>query len=142
MNNKKVKNNLMKISALVDETLSLLNSKQVKPTSARETVSKPAKPESSLDYSINQRAFFKAAKAAKLSGAKRFTLVLAYLAKGSTKQTIAFSEIEKCWNKNSGLLNGKLDTRTYATRAKENGWVDSPKNGQYRLASGWTAITS
>ena len=37
------------------------------------------------------------------------------------------------------LLGGKLNL-AYPTRAKENGWVDSPTRGVYVLLPGWKGI--
>src|SRR5439155_7380346 len=45
-------------------------------------------------------------------------------------------EIEKAWNRMTALMGGKFNP-SYTMRAKDNGWVDTPKTGHYALRSGW-----
>ena len=73
-----------------------------------------------------------------MNGQQKFTLVLAYFAKGKPNTEIKLETVRDAWNGMKGLL-GKFNTG-YATRAKDNGWVDSPKAGVYVLLTGWTEI--
>jgi len=76
-----------------------------------------------------------------MSGPKKFTLLLAYLAKGDLKKVIALEEIQKQWNKMTAKsLLGMEFNRFYPASAKENDWVNSEKNGSYNLRPAWTAI--
>jgi len=92
----------------------------------------------SVDFEVNERAFAK--KHAKgLSGPKKFALVIAYLAKGDPKKEIPLKAVEKVWNRMTALLGGRFN-RFYSNKAKENGWVNSTKNGMYALRPEWREI--
>ena len=73
-----------------------------------------------------------------MGGPQKFTLLLAHITKGDTKKEVALATIQKQWNKMKGTL-GDWNTAA-ATRAKDQEWVDSPKNGTYVLLSGWKGI--
>jgi hypothetical protein len=73
-----------------------------------------------------------------MGGPQKFTLLLAHMVKGNTKQELALATVQKQWGKMTGLL-GKWNP-AYTTRAKEQEWVDSPKTGTYVLLSGWKGI--
>ena len=89
-------------------------------------------PELNFDEPI--RPFLKAFAKGR-SGPAKFTLLVAYLAKGKIGVAIQKSEIERAWGKVTGHL-GTFNP-AYTTRAKDGGWVDSPKNGQYVLMPSW-----
>ena len=87
------------------------------------------------DFTLPVRPFIKRyAKGA--SGAKRFTILVARLARGDEKVEVPFSEIDKQWNKMKVLLGGAFNP-AHASRARDNGWVDSPKHAVYKLLSEW-----
>jgi hypothetical protein len=90
-----------------------------------------------VDFSLNIRNFVKT-HAASMSGPERFALLVAYAAKGKTDQQVELAQIVKQWNKMTAHL-GKFNP-AYSTRAKDEGWVDSPKQGQYKLLTNWTEI--
>jgi hypothetical protein len=89
------------------------------------------------NFSTPMRAFIKA-HARTLSGPKKFALLVAYLSKNNPETTVVFTDIERNWNKMTGLL-GKFNP-AHSTRAKDNGWVDSPKQGVYVIVPGWEVI--
>lgn len=95
----------------------------------------PAPSRAAPDFSLPVRAFVKR-HAKGLGGPQKFAVLLARLSGGKAGGAIALSEIEKAWNRMTGLMGGKFYT-TYAVRAKENGWVDTPKTGHYALRSAW-----
>lgn len=95
--------------------------------------------ETGIDFSINERAFVKRYATDK-SGPKKFTLLLAYLAKGEIDKNIEISEIKKHWGKmTSKALLGKFNM-FYPNDAKTRGWIDSKKYGSYNLTSEWKVI--
>lgn len=102
-------------------------------SSARGQKSSPAK----ANFSTPMRAFMKA-HARTLSGPKKFALLVAYLAKNDPGTTVPFTDIERNWKNMTGLL-GKFN-RAHSTRAKDNGWVDSPKQGIYVIVPDWEVI--
>lgn len=92
-----------------------------------------------VDFSPNIRAFVKRYVADK-SGPKKFTLLIAYLAKGEIDNEVELSEIRGHWNKMSAKsLLGKFN-RFYANEAKTQGWVDSKKHGAYCLTKEWRNV--
>src|ERR1035441_1978089 len=95
----------------------------------RRTLATPT-PTSPATFDMNPRAFMKK-HASGLSGAGKFTFLLAFLAKGKTVVEVATAEMAKKWNSMTMLL-GKWNT-VHGNRAKENDWVDSPKRGVYVL---------
>ena len=88
-----------------------------------------------IDFSLPPRPFIKR-YAAGASGPKKFAILLARMANGDLKTEIAVSEIEKQWNKMKQPMSGSFNG-AHATRAKDAGWVDSPKYGVYKLLGGW-----
>ncbi len=86
-----------------------------------------------LDFSMGLRAFVKKHKSGK-SGAQKFTLLLAYLAKGDGKKAVALDEIVREWKTMTALLGSY--NNVHALRAREADLVDS-KEGLYLLRPGW-----
>lgn len=141
----------MRISIIVsdDDGNNYQGEVELTPTAKRIKKAKPvapAKPDSpparvakkSVNFSTPIRAFVKQ-HARNMSGAKKFTLLKAYLAKGEIGKEVQMTEIEKQWNKMKPLLGGKLN-RAHSTRAKESGCVDSPKYGVYVILPDWQGI--
>jgi hypothetical protein len=93
---------------------------------------------SAIDLSLPIRAFAKK-HAAGMGGPQKFTLVLAHMAGGDTKKQIVCADVEKQWNRMSGLLGSKFNS-AYPTRARDQGWVDSTGKGTYRLLTDWRGI--
>ena len=93
------------------------------------------RPTARLPFSLNSRAFMnKSAKG--MSGSQKFTLLLAHLVQGKTGQQIAGERIASTWNRMKSVLGGAYNG-AHATRAKAEGWIDSPKWGHYALSSSW-----
>ena len=91
-----------------------------------------------VNFSTPIRAFVKL-HARDMSGSQKFALLVAYLTKGDTKKELPMTDVEKNWNRMKPLLDGKFNL-AYTTRAKDNGWVDSPKRGFYVILPGWKGI--
>ena len=93
-----------------------------------------------LDFTMPIRPFVKKYSAS-MNGAQKFTLLLAYLAKGDSTKTVALSEIEGQWNKmtSKGLLGIKFN-RFHPAQARDNDWASTEKAGAYRLRPSWKAI--
>jgi hypothetical protein len=75
----------------------------------------------------------------RMSGPKLFVLLLAHMRHGRSGVPVHVSEIQKLWNTMSGLI-GKDFNSAYPTRAKDSGWVDTTKSGEYMLLPTWTGI--
>jgi len=88
-----------------------------------------------LDFSLPERAFIKR-HAKGLKGPQKLTVLVARLANGKTGEAVSFKAIEKAWNRMTEPMGGKFNA-AYTTRAKERGWLSSPKTAFYALRSGW-----
>jgi hypothetical protein len=115
----------------------------VKVNRANEKTSKgqgPGETKLSLDLSLPIRPFMKRfARAA--TGQQKFALLVAHMTGGDSNKKVESSKISTQWNKMSGLLGGKFNP-AFSTRAKDSGWVDSPKFGEYQLLPGWKGVLS
>jgi hypothetical protein len=98
----------------------------------------PLRAAQSIDFDLPPRAFMKR-QTGDASGPKKFVLLLARVTKGNTTEKVPVLDVEKLWNKMTAILGGDFN-RAYATRAKENGWVDSPQHGIYNLLPGWVKV--
>jgi hypothetical protein len=90
---------------------------------------------SSLSFSLNARAFMNTYGKGK-SGSQRFTLLVAHMAKGKIAAQISLERIESTWNRMKAVMGGPFNA-AHTTRAKERGWIDSPRRGMYELSNDW-----
>jgi hypothetical protein len=93
------------------------------------------RPANKLSFSLNTLAFMKK-YARNMSGSRKFTLLLAHLAQENTGQEISGERIASTWNRMKQVLGGAYNA-AHATRAKAEGWIDSPKRGHYALSASW-----
>lgn len=92
-----------------------------------------------INFTLNERAFVKR-YAANKSGPKKFTLLLAYLAKGKVGTNISLSDIRNHWSKmETKSLLGKFNL-FYSNEAKTRGWVDVEGHGIYKLTKEWEQV--
>ena len=124
-----------RLRALLKEAIDLLDGRTHAPAPrAKKTASKQSPPER-LSYSLNVRAFMKR-YGGNLGGAGKFTLLLARLANGKVGLAVSVKDIETQWNKMKGVM-GAAYNPAHSTRAKERGWLDTPKYGLYSLSADW-----
>lgn len=93
---------------------------------------------SGVDLDLPVRPFMKRYGADK-SGPKRFVLLLAHMTRGAAGARVHISDIQKLWNTMGGLIGGDFNS-AYPTRAKDGGWVDATKSGEYSLLPRWTEV--
>jgi len=91
--------------------------------------------DTNLSFDMNVLAFMNA-YARGMKGPQKFTLLLAYLAKGDVAQRVAPAVLKGHWNKMKAVLGGRFNP-AHANRAKAKGWVDSPEHGVYTLSDRW-----
>jgi hypothetical protein len=89
------------------------------------------------EFALPLRPFAKK-HARNMSGPQKFALVLAHMTKGQIGVEVELTPIRKAWSKMTELLDDF--NFAYPTRAKNHGWVDSPKKNVYTLLPGWTEI--
>lgn len=89
-----------------------------------------------LDFGLSSRAFVRKYGGLAESGPKKFVLLLSWIAKGRTDSQIDAEALRREWAKVKGLIGAEYQTM-FATRARDNGWVDSPKHGVFQLGRGW-----
>jgi hypothetical protein len=133
---------LQEIGRLVEECLEAIGDKPAAKDKIASTISPRrsgpgAGTSHTLDFSSPVRFFMKK-HATGMNGQQKFTLVIAYLAKGKTNAEVKLAEVRSTWSSMKGIL-GKFNTG-YATWAKDAGWVDSTKPRVYVLMSGWKGI--
>jgi hypothetical protein len=90
----------------------------------------------SISFSGNERGYIRRHVTAATSGQQKFVILLAWLTKGDPKAKIATHDLEKAWARLKGPLGGEYRS-TYATRAKDGDWADSPEKGQHCLLPNW-----
>ena len=134
---KSLQRNLEQIKSLVEECLlNLVEVPHKKNISIKASRQPKEDHSSNLDFTMSGRAFIKR-YARGMSGPKKFTLLLAYLAKGDTSKSIKFDVIKKHWKK--GVFGGQINS-FYSTQAKDKDWIDSKKKEEYSLRPSWKAI--
>lgn len=69
------------------------------------------------------------------SGAAKLTVLIAHIAQGKTDVAVDSADLQSAWNRATAFL-GEFN-RAHATRAKDNGWIDSLKHGEYVLRESW-----
>lgn len=106
------------------------------PTRVNRSIAVSSDRQTKVDFTIPIRAFLKKYSAG-LSGPEKFTLLLAYLAKGNENKSIALADIQSAWP--TSLMGGKFNP-AYTIRAKDNDWVHTESAGSYRLRPSWKAI--
>jgi len=130
---------LSQAQALILEAMTLLGSDaaapKVKPskTTAKKTAG-------SFDFTTPIRPFVKR-HASKMSGPKKFVLLVSYLTQGDESKTVRLSDVTAEWNKmtDKSLLGMKFNL-FYTNEAKNNNWVRTPAKGAYQLGSDWKEI--
>lgn len=140
MNQELLKQNLNEIKRLTDSCLNALGrtKDQITTTAKLKPSSKSKSPE--IDFELPIRPFIKQ-NAKKMSGPKKFTLLVAYLAKGDINKQVLLSEIAKEWNRMTAKhLLGLKFNRYFTSEAKDHDWVETKKKGFYNLRSSWKAI--
>jgi len=73
-----------------------------------------------LDFDLPTRSFVKKYAGQRMSGAKRFVLLLASLTKGKVGVDIPFQDIRRAWDKMTEPMGGKFNP-AHTTRAKDSG---------------------
>lgn len=141
MNKSELVSSIQQIRDLAEKCLAGLRDSTGPPKIIKGQTSAPrASRQMGVDFDKPMRPFImKYAKG--MSGAKKFTLLLSWLAKGDLKKEVALSEIRKSWNtmKSKDLL-GIGFNRVFPDRAKNKDWVDSKKKGFYHLRPDWKDI--
>ena len=110
------------------------------PRELPEITAKAPQKESEIDLGLPLRPFMKRyARGASFFGSRKFALLVARIAGGDLSAEVPISDVQKQWGKMKGIL-GAFNA-AFTTRAKDDGWVDSPKFGIYSLLPGWNKVT-
>lgn len=133
---------LEQIRALLEESIALVKKGAPKRliATSQPTLTRTGRPGKDIDFSMPIRPFVRKYSVG-LSGQEKFTLLLAFLAKGDATKRISLEEIEKYWSKMTAKnLLGMEFNRFYSGQAKDNDWVNTEKPGLYYLRPSWRAI--
>lgn len=101
---------------------------------------KPVIGNADIDFGLPIRAFARKYTSGSSGGAAKFTMLLAFIAKGSDAEDVSGERVRSEWGKLTAHLGAF--NRAHATRAKDNAWVDSPAHGTYRLGPLWRGAFS
>lgn len=124
---------LRQIQRLVNDALSAATSG--KPPKKAPASAKPvAVSTGSISFGMNVLAFMKK-YARGLSGPQKFTLLVAYIAKGDVSAQVPSLVIQGQWNKMKTMLG--QPNPVHGNRAKANGWVEPVKTGTWKLTDTW-----
>ncbi len=95
---------------------------------------------SQIDFDLGERAFINQYVKG-LNGQKCFAWIVVYLTKGKIDEVVNITQITRMWGRCSGVL-GKKYRSTFATRCKNEGWVDNKENKKnlYVLKKKWKEI--
>lgn len=132
-----------KAQGLLEQALGMLGSEGATPAKPRKAKAASAPAAASItadvDFDTPFRAFVKR-HAGDMSGARKFTLLIAYIAKGDVKKSVDLAEIKQHWNKVTakGLLGMSFNPK-YTSEAKEHDWVNASA-GAYVLRPNWRGI--
>jgi hypothetical protein len=140
MNTTELEKQLQIIKKAAEQALSLLGVEEKASDTQVRLVTEVAMDASEIevDFSMQPRAFFKK-YARGFSGTKVFVLMVAYFMNQRNSNMAALSDIQKEWSKMKGIIKYRFAS-SYAVRAKESDWVDSPKNSFYSLRPRWKDI--
>jgi len=130
---------LEQIRSLVDECLGGLRSGEEQQGLAAEgdpQESKLERTQSSNEIDLGKpvRPFMK--NYDRLSGTRKFVLLLAWVSKGDLEKQVSLSEVVALWSGMKGML-GMDFNRKFSTEAKDKDWVESKKHGFYNLRPSW-----
>lgn len=112
--------------------------RRLPPVAAKVTGGKMSRKPDDLQFTLPIRPFMKKFGAG-MSGPRRLVLMVAHLAQGKVGASVEINKVQKLWGKMSALMGGRYNP-AYASRARDDGWVDSPKFGTVTLLSGWKAV--
>lgn len=102
--------------------------------SVKATVTPPVAGEP--DFELPVRAFVKR-HAKNLSGPRKYAVLVARLCGGTVGQTVSPREVERQWRSMTEPMGGDYNP-AYASRAKNEGWVDAPDRNSIVLLKHWT----
>jgi hypothetical protein len=126
---------------IVYEGTAVLSSLDKVPKNSSATKAAAKRPSPSLNdlqFTLPVRPFMKRYGAG-MSGSKRLALLVAHMVKGNVGSSVEIDEVQKLWSKMSALMGGAYNS-AHASRARDNGWIDSPKSGTLTLLSGWKEV--
>ena len=129
---------LRQIATLVQACIEDLETQPSAKGGSGRRLATPSSHAATIDFDTNVRNFVRT-HGTRLTGSRKFVLLLAYLAKGESNKQVQLKDIERLWNKMTALLDGGFN-RKYSNDAKEKGWVNTTKQGQYVLQRTWRDI--
>jgi hypothetical protein len=91
-----------------------------------------------LQFTVPVRPFMKKYGTG-MSGSKRLVLLAAHMAGGNVGTSVEIGEVQRLWGKMSVLMGGAYNP-AHVSRARDNGWIDSPKFGTLALLNDWKQI--
>lgn len=142
MTKEEITRQLKKAQKLIEDSITALSVLEGGARSGKQSKEASVSLSVPLNFSANERNFIRT-HAKGLSGPKKFTLLLAYTAKGKAGVDVEVGNLSARWNKlKAKNLMGYAFNVKYPSEAKTYGWVDSKKYGTYCLTDSWKEILS
>lgn len=138
MNHPEITAALREIRRLADECiLAVGDNPEIRRTATSKRVQRSGGEPAFVDFGKPVRPFIKT-YCKGLSGPRKFTLLLSWLAKGDAKKQVTLSDLQKQWNrmKAKSLLGMKFNL-FFPAAARDNDWVESRNRGLYNLRPHW-----
>ncbi len=101
---------------------------------ARDAVSKTGS-SVPLEFDLDVRPFMKKYGSG-LAGPEKLILIVAHFAKGMVGVPVPRADVIDRWNRMKSIMGGAYNG-AYDTRARDTGWLHSPKSGVFELRAGW-----
>ena len=131
---------LDELRGILDECVQLIKLPTRKRSAIRAAPHAPIRASVSLDFKINPKAFAKK-YCRKLSGPKKFVLLVAYLSAGDANKEVSVRDVEKLWNRmtDKSLLGAQFNG-AFANRAAANNWIHPIRYAFYKLQPSWKEV--
>ena len=71
-----------------------------------------------------------------LAATEKLILIVAHFAKGMVGVPVPRADVIDRWNRMKSIMGGAYNG-AYDTRARDTGWLHSPKSGVFELRAGW-----
>jgi hypothetical protein len=91
-----------------------------------------------FEFDLDVRPFMKRYSAGR-SGPHKLILLVSHFAKGLIGASVSRADVIDKWKRMTAIMGGPYNG-AYDTRARDTGWLHSPKAGVFELRPGWEEV--